>query len=547
MIEVSFYAAIIVFIIGAGIQFFRLNKNKDFSNPKKSNRPQYNIKGFFLNTFLQAKLFKAGKVRWAVHFVLFLSFLYLLIVHGLHAVTAELFFSDYEPTLDPFQFLRNVSGFFVLAAGIAFIVRRSFNLRINQDKRIKIHGLITVIVIVLLIGSGFLLEASKIISEPIFMEMVEEYSDIDDEELIDLKLHWKDNYAVFFQEDLQSAPEQLENGQVLNEEYCLYCHSPIKSAGISRAVVKAIYSAGQWFNVNRIDKALYWFHYGLCLIILICLPFSRLLHIFLIPFSSSQKKKTVHDYQKSSVSINLATLYACTNCGYCSQVCNIYPNYQINRNPDVLPHAKIESVKGLLKDPSSINKWQLNAGNGACTLCYKCTDICPSGIDLQSLWTVLDKKLGEMGAVDNNDLINETSLNEWMAKEFISNQKIKQDGSPNCGTSSGNLTSTLADRIESFENCIQCTICTNVCPILGYDSNGIDMTPHQIMNLLRLGEKHLATSTRMVWSCLTCYACQENCPQEIQVTDILLELRNAGGMTADIIQKNKLTEKLINK
>jgi len=31
-----------------------------------------------------------------------------------------------------------------------------------------------------------------------------------------------------------------------------------------------------------------------------------------------------------------------------------------------------------------------------------------------------------------------------------------------------------------------------------------------------------------VWHCLTCYACQEICPQSIRVADILLELRCRG-------------------
>ena len=543
MIELTLYSAIIIFIIGLGVQFYRFKKKAGFLNPEKTNRYDLNVKEFFFNLFLQTKLFKAGKVRWAFHFGLLLSFLYLLIVHGLHAITADLFFNGYEPTLDPFQFLRNMSGLFVLIVGIAFVVRRSLNLRINQDKGIKNKGLISVAAILILIGSGFALEASKIISEPIFMEMVEEYSDIEDGELIDLKLYWKDNYTVFFEQTFQSTPEQFQNGEILNKEYCLYCHSNIRSAFLSKTIAKAVYGAGQWFNSHRLDKKLYWIHYGICLILLICLPFSRISHIILIPFASSRQNLKAIDYQANRVSINVATLYACTNCGFCSQVCSVYPNFQISRNPDILPHSKIESVKALIENPSAIDLFKLSAGNGACTSCYKCTDICPSGIDLQSLWTVLDKKLVQMGVVNNNQLVNELPLNQWISKELTPLSEMNSNWVPTERVSTDWLTTNLADRIESFENCIQCTICSNVCPIVDYDSNEIDMSPHQIMNLLRLGKKHLATGTRMVWTCLTCYACQENCPQGIQVTDILLELRNAGSLKADMIQKNRLTEK----
>ncbi len=553
MFNFLFYVSAIIFIFGLAHQLFQFKQEDRFLNPDKKSKTEIDGSAFFLNTLFQVRLFKAGKIRWVIHFLLVVSFLYLLIVHGLYSVTADLLFADYQPTLDPFQALRNVTGFFVLAGCLAFVVRRKMSLRLNQDKQIQKKGLATVVLILAVIGSGFLLEASKIISEPIFMEMVEDFSGIDDEQdLRDLKLYWEDNYSVFFQEQIEasvespikSLGERLENGRVLNEENCLYCHSPIRSAVVSKPLAGILSSAGLWLNSNRLDKGLYWIHYGLCLMTLICLPFSRLFHLLLIPFATGRKHLTVDVHKNDSVSINAATLQACTNCGFCSQVCSVYPNYQILKNPDVLPHSKIESVKELLKDSSSIDLVQLNTGNDACTMCHNCTDICPSGIDLQSLWTVLDKKLGQMGVVDNSQLISETSLSSWMSKEFVNHPQVAPSWVPTDPASTDHVTSNLADRIESFENCIQCTVCSNVCPIVDYDSNNIDMSPHQIMNLLRLGKKHMATGTRMVWSCLTCYACQENCPQQIQVTDILLELRNAGGVKAGMIQKDRLTEKV---
>ncbi|MCK5100771.1 MAG: 4Fe-4S dicluster domain-containing protein, partial [Desulfobacteraceae bacterium] len=103
-------------------------------------------------------------------------------------------------------------------------------------------------------------------------------------------------------------------------------------------------------------------------------------------------------------------------------------------------------------------------------------------------------------------------------------------------------TAQLADNVDSFENCIQCTICTNVCPIVEYDLADNDYTPQQVMNLLRLGKKHLATGTRMVWNCLTCFSCQEACPQGIKVADIMLELRNNGNLRADAMKLENFTK-----
>ena len=54
----------------------------------------------------------------------------------------------------------------------------------------------------------------------------------------------------------------------------------------------------------------------------------------------------------------------------------------------------------------------------------------------------------------------------------------------------------------------------------------VGITPQQIMNLLRIGLKELTLGSSMVWDCVTCYMCQEHCPEGIRVTDILYELRS---------------------
>lgn len=539
MFKGALYISFIISVSGVIFQLYRFRKDGQFFNRSKNEnhiKSFFHIKEFVLNTFLQTKLFKAGKIRWGVHFLLFLSFLYLVIVHALHDVTSSVLFKSYDPTVDPYQFLRNLTGLMVLTGCVAFLFRRRFNIRSFQDKSIQYKGVFSIVLILLLVCSGFLLESSKIVSEPVFMEMVEEYSDLDEETgLSDLKLFWKANYHVVFTENIKTTPNGLERGRLLNEEYCLSCHSNIRSAFISGTVAKTIQSAGNILNQYRMDTLFYGIHYMLCLLLLICLPFSRLFHVLLIPFASSRQNLTLNTFLENKAFINIASLYACTNCGYCSRVCSVYPNFQITGNQDVLPHWKIESVKIMMQNPGAANWWRLYSGNDECTMCRHCTDICPSGIDLQSLWAVLDKKLVTMGHTDNSRFIIGTSLKEWAKKEEIYTGLSPKDA----------LNSNLADRTDAFENCIQCSICTNVCPIVEYDSNQNDITPQQVMNLLRLGKKHLATGTRMVWTCLTCYSCQEHCPKEIRVADILLELRNAGSRSADMIQQKPI--RLINR
>jgi len=532
MINIALNISLIIFTLGVCFQIYRFKKYKNFLHVETStqgSQKNFQIKAFLLNTLFQTKLFKAGKLRWIFHFSLFTGFLYLIFVHALHDVTS-LLFEYYEPTVDPFQFLRNFSGVMVFMGCIAFLYRRVIHYRIKHDKRIKTKGLFSILLILLVIGSGFLLEASKIISEPVFIEMVEEYSDIDEETgLEDLKIYWKEYYNIIFSQQIDITDKSLENGQFLNEEYCLSCHSSIRSAFVSNTFVKMLNPIGSVLNSHRLDSKLSIIHYILCLLLLACFPFSRLFHVLLIPFITGQKNITKETSNTSKGIIPSTALFACTNCGYCSRVCSVYPNYQITGNKDVLPHSKIESVKAMIKDVSSENWERLYQGNSECTMCHNCTDICPSGIDLQCLWVALDTKLVQMRHCENIRSVKDIPLNEWAKNENTIESLLSKD----------EMTSNLADKAEAFEKCVQCTICTNVCPVVEYNSNQNDMTPQQVMNLLRLGKKHLATGTRMVWSCLTCYSCQEHCPQQIRVTDIILELRNSGEKSAGIINKTQ--------
>ncbi len=555
--EFALYISLILSIIGVLFQLRRFKKEGQFFKAGK-NKPRgvtaFSIHGFILNTFFQTKLFKAGKIRWGGHFVLFLGFLYLVFVHALHGVTFSVL-PGYDPTLDPYQFLRNLSGVLVIAGCVGFLIRRRFNPEIFQNSPIKKKGVFSIILILLLVCSGFLLEASKIISEDVFMEMVEEYSDLGEEaELFDLKLYWQSEFYLVFDEPLSFPPKEaraselensnlenakFKNGKRLNEEYCISCHSNIRSAFLSSALAKGLGTTpGKILNHYRIDKTFYIIHYLLCLLMLICLPFSRLFHLLLIPVASAMQPLTRDQLPKNGSFINgsfinWSSLYGCTNCGFCSRVCSVYPNFQITKNQKMLPHSKIESVKAMINNtsqpPSQSDWWQLKEGNAECTLCHNCTDICPSNIDLQSVWILLDKQLVTMGYIENSSFLDRFSLKEWAKTEDNAFGYV----------SKSEITSNLADRVEAFENCIQCTICTNVCPIVDYDSNENDLTPHQVMNLLRLGKKHLATGTRMVWTCLNCYSCQEHCPQEICVADILMELRNHGSASADMIKQSQ--------
>jgi len=534
MFQITLNTVLTVLLIGLIFQVYQFTRKRPAlrQNPGKAlelkERFRIDIPGGILNTLFQIKLFRAGKVRWLIHFVGITGFCYLVFFHALDDIVSYDLFDDYEPTVNPYQFLRNLAGFSVLAGCIGFLFKRVLNTRINHDKKFKYKGFFSILLILLVIVSGFLLEAVKIVSEPVFMEMIDDYSDLQGEpELGDLKAYWNEHYNAAFAPVLKVTGEMLENGEALNEEYCLDCHAPIKTAFVSSRIAVLMSNFAGWMNSNRHDITLYRIHYLLSFLMLMAFPFSRFFHIFLIPLATLKRPATDEQFKKETVSIPVAMLYACTNCGYCSQVCSVYPNLQITGNRSILPHVKIDFIKSMLSgaaiDPHEMN--HLKSGNDHCTMCRNCTDICPSGIDLQGLWRVLDQKLVTMGYKDNYSRVKQRVDNEGIGAEPGS-EKI----------TSIEMTSHLSMDPDAFDPCIQCTICTNVCPVVEYDSEKNDLTPQQVLNFLRMEKRELATETRMVWNCLTCYACQEACPQGIKVTDILLALRNIGNMKADEIK-----------
>jgi heterodisulfide reductase subunit C len=70
--------------------------------------------------------------------------------------------------------------------------------------------------------------------------------------------------------------------------------------------------------------------------------------------------------------------------------------------------------------------------------------------------------------------------------------------------------------------CYQCHRCTNACPVSHY----MDVKPHQVIRYIQFGwrEKLLQSST--IWVCLSCEMCTTYCPNEVQVAETIIHLRN---------------------
>lgn len=77
---------------------------------------------------------------------------------------------------------------------------------------------------------------------------------------------------------------------------------------------------------------------------------------------------------------------------------------------------------------------------------------------------------------------------------------------------------------EKAAVCYQCGTCTGACPVVA--AGGMDYTPRAIMRMIQVGMEHETLSSQTIWTCASCYACAVRCPREIEITDIMTQLRN---------------------
>lgn len=494
------------------------------------------FKIFLVDILLQARLFQTSKIRWLFHVILFFAFTLLVFMHAMDDQITRVLFSDYESTLNPFMFLRNLFGILVLAGVLFFILRR-----IQQkpfQKATNRSDLAAILILSFILISGFLLEAVQIFSSPIFDEMVLEYMGTDDpEEVAPLQSYWAKEYGVVFPEAVDmSQPERISAGQMIHEENCAVCHSRPESAFVSYPLSIQMRSFAKAFNSIRADIWLRYFHFIICFIGLAYLPFSKFFHMISIPLNlmiRNGKSRSEEDDPNKAVKRSIG-MDACTHCGLCSLHCSVMPVYLVTANPNVLPSEKLLSVKKIAsgKQPDQIGWAAVSDGSFACTDCFRCTQVCPSGIHLHDLWQASKKELKAKDHGKPDQWIRERSASQW--GELFQKHRISDIAGPE-----DHLLRNMAP--ETFSACVQCTVCANVCPVVSVPGNlsSPEITPQQVMNLLRLDMKDLALGSRMVWDCMTCYLCQEHCPQGIRVADILYELRNIG---ADRLGKVRLVE-----
>ncbi len=483
------------------------------------------IGSFLLDGILQRRILKKDFLRWLAHLLIYGGFTLLLLFHALDKfVTANLF--AYEAaTAAPWLFLRNLFGVLVLVGVLLAVIRRCTSPTVKlTTNAMDVYAIILMIVIMV---SGFVLEGMKIVSESKFDEMVENYSGHeDDPDLNGLRAIWAKDYGVVFAEKWDEVSEEARELALDNHQTnCMPCHAKPQTAFLSYAVSRAFKSAAVGISQARSFDIAWYIHWLACFIGLAYLPFSKMFHLITGPLSLMAN--AVMD-KKSSDPANWNTkqimeLDACTHCAACSTHCSVGVHFKTNPNRTILPSEKLAALHKMVVG-SRLHTSELKAleeGQSTCTACFRCTTVCPVGINLQEMWFSLKEELAKRSLPGTFVTLREE------ARRAAEPSRAAETVTPSAGGLTTGL--GLAARTESFSECYSCQTCTNVCPVVAqFDEpkEKLDLLPHQIMYSLSLGLNQEALGASMVWNCLTCYHCQEACPQGVRVADVLYELRN---------------------
>ena len=572
---ISFYFALAIFSFGLLYKvstWFRYNLDSTAGRISPTQRVSCAIKGILLTIFsakffillkvfvfdvlLQIRILRESVLRWVMHMFIFWGFMLLLFMHALDKFVTTPLFTDYYSTLNPFLFLRNLFAAMVITGIILAVYRRFF----VKTPRFFTNAMdkYAIIILTVILISGILLEGVKITSHTEFQTMVEDYSGLtmedDENELKALESYWVKEFGVVSSK--VKGPfdvETVEFGKESHEMNCAECHTRPQWAFISYGVAKTIKSIAAGLDRYDFPTFLWYIHFMACFLGLAYLPFSKMFHIFVSPLSLLTN--AVMDKEKSDPA-NIATrqvmeLDACTHCGICSLRCVIGISFEEIGNLYILPSEKIAALKALAagRNLSEQELRIIQDGLYLCTGCIRCTEVCPAGINLQDLWFNVREALLQKGypefyilsqlsffrGIKGGEMLKEhyqkplTLVKKSIADEF------KLLDMPDSAIKLTHLYKEFRKKLavsmqgKTSSSCFACKTCSLACPVVCNFEKPVEslgLTPHQLIHAANLGLINLVFGSKMLWSCLGCYECQEHCPQGVRVTDVFFELKN---------------------
>ena len=72
------------------------------------------------------------------------------------------------------------------------------------------------------------------------------------------------------------------------------------------------------------------------------------------------------------------------------------------------------------------------------------------------------------------------------------------------------------------DTCLTCALCSSACPVSGID----DYDPRKVVRLTTLGLKDMLVDSRWPWICTLCGKCEQMCPMDISIPDIMRRIRS---------------------
>lgn len=501
------------------------------------------LQTFFADLLFQKRSFNKSKYRWITHVFIFASFLALFFLHAIGSFTFELFGKEHISTLDPSLTLRNVFGLLAII-GVALAVYRRLKLR---AQRLKSNGSdwTALILIGVIMASGFLLEATKISSYTVYQDMVEEWGDVEGEEAEALEAYWVAENGLHSPNFAKPIdPELLEFGRETHEfSSCVECHVSNKNAFVSFSAASLMGPIAAGIGDENMVSLLWFTHIGACLVFLAWLPFSKMFHIVSAPISLAISRVTGNkesDNPINELNRQLIGLSACTHCGACTVECSSQMYYETFHNDFILPSEKVQFLKKIASgkevDEATLNN--LQKGLYVCTSCDRCTDICPSGINLRELFLNSRYYLLKEGKVETS-MLSHFSFPLSLARKYVNKHASALKGVQELFSKTFSSLQSLTEPLRlsksksvnnnTYSSCYSCQRCTNICPVVrNYDAptEALNMLPHQIIYSLGIGNTDIAIGSQMIWSCSTCYLCQEHCPNGVELTDIFYRLKN---------------------
>jgi heterodisulfide reductase subunit C/nitrate reductase gamma subunit len=572
--DLLLYGSLLIFIVGFGYKFYTwvsgqiIGPELPYSTGQRISQAIKGILGvifsarivdlikvLILDVILQRRILKEDALRWVMHMLIFVGFMLLLFMHAFESWTSSNLFEDYASTAHPYLFLRNLFGLMVFAGVCIAVYRR----RILKVPRLYSNAMdrYAIMIVAVIMLTGFLLEGAKIISHNGFQRMVEEYADTDDkEELRALEAFWVEEFGVVSPK--VAGPFEMElltQGRELHEMSCQSCHAVPGWAFISVNLSKGMRPMARYLDDAEATYFLWIIHILACFIGLAYLPFSKMFHIITTPLSlmanAVMDKKRSHP--ANILTRQMMELDACTHCGTCSLRCSSFPAFDAMGNDCILPSEKLQSIRKLAAGSmaskmalSPSERQALSEGVYICTNCDRCTVVCPSGINLRDLWLNVREGLISSGPKGETLMLsgfsfvrglNQPNLTpddyakpiEMARNEVLKGWPIAAETDSLRFNGEPKSRAALPYDAETFRACFTCQNCTTVCPVVAVCDNPeetLGLLPHQIMCSLGLGLTDMACGADMIWDCVTCYQCQEHCPQLVEVTDILYQLKN---------------------